>query len=85
MYFISYYMKFAFFRISALELLMYLGQVYNEEIDDLELRCSVADIFMFFLPGLASGLKIIALEDEKSGHKIVVVCMHFKFVLSDSY
>lgn len=54
---------------------MCLAQVYDDEMNDLELRCSVANVFMFFLPGLASGLRNIALEDEKAGHKSIVVCM----------
>lgn len=53
---------------------MCLAQVNNNEMNDLEIRCCVANIFMFFLPGLASGLRNIALEDEKTGHKIIVVC-----------
>lgn len=52
---------------------MCLAQVYDEDTNDLEVRCSVANVFMFFLPGLASGLRSIALEDEKSGHKIIAV------------
>lgn len=65
-----------FFRLSAIELLMCLAQVHNDEmLNDLELRCSIANVFMFFLPGLASGLRNIALEDEKSGHKVIAVCI----------
>lgn len=55
---------------------MCLAQVHDDDFfDDLEVRCSVANVFMVFLPGLASGLRNIALEDEKSGHKIIAVCI----------
>lgn len=53
---------------------MCLAQVHDgSDPNDLELRSNVADLYMFFLPGLASGLRNIALEDEKSGHKTTMV------------
>lgn len=61
-------------RITALELLMCLSQVHDgADATDAELRCCIADVFMFFLPGLACGLRNIAFEDEKSGHKVIAV------------
>lgn len=72
--------------MAAIELLMCLAQIHDgAEIEDLELRYQVANVFMFFLPGLASGLRSISLEDEKSGHKITVVgiifyCCYFTIV-----
>lgn len=43
------------------------------DVDDVELKSNVADVFMFFLPGIAVGLKTIILEDEKTGHEVIVV------------
>lgn len=53
---------------------MCLARVYNDqEICDEELSNHVADIFIFFLPQLAVGLRDVAVECEKSGHKVISV------------
>lgn len=50
---------------------MSLARVLDDsEFGDIVIRKNVSQVFLFFLPGLASGLKQIALEDEKVGHKI---------------
>lgn len=67
---------------------MALARVLDEsEFGDVVVRKNVAQVFLFFLPGLASGLKQIALEDEKVGHKIPQVnirsdaVQQFRFIL----
>lgn len=58
-----------------MECIMAIAQVLEEkDFQDVELRNQVAEVFLFFLPGIASGLARIALEDEKVGHKIPMVC-----------
>ncbi|XP_025829077.1 TELO2-interacting protein 1 homolog [Agrilus planipennis] len=61
-------------RISAIKCLMTLARIEDCDIsqEDVVLQAQVADVFIFFLPGIASGLKDIALEDEKFGHAVVV-------------
>lgn len=50
---------------------MSLARVLNDnDFQDIVARKHVSETFLFFLPGLSSGLKNIALEDEKVGHKI---------------
>lgn len=53
---------------------MSIAHVLNDQdFNDLVLRNQIADVFLFFLPGLASQLKFVALVDEKYGHKIPCV------------
>lgn len=83
---IKLHLYFLRYRLAAIELLMCLAQVHDgADVNDLEIRCNVADIFMFFLPGIASGLRTIALEDEKSGHKTTVVCNYSIFPFAITY
>lgn len=66
--------KTCIFRITAMECIMCLARVSDEmDASDAELKCNVADIFMFFLPGIAVGLKAIILEDQKTGYKVITV------------
>lgn len=54
-----------------MECIMSLARILDDnEFGDVVVRKHVAQVFLFFLPGLASGFKQIALEDEKVGHKI---------------
>nr|XP_023014503.1 TELO2-interacting protein 1 homolog [Leptinotarsa decemlineata]XP_023014504.1 TELO2-interacting protein 1 homolog [Leptinotarsa decemlineata]XP_023014505.1 TELO2-interacting protein 1 homolog [Leptinotarsa decemlineata]XP_023014506.1 TELO2-interacting protein 1 homolog [Leptinotarsa decemlineata] len=63
-------------RIAAMECIMSLARVLdNDDFNDVVLRKQVAEVFLFFLPGVASGLKHVALEDEKVGHKIPMVAL----------
>ncbi|CAG9825114.1 unnamed protein product [Phaedon cochleariae] len=63
-------------RIAAIECIMSLARVLSDDdYQDLILRKQVSEVFLFFLPGVASGLKQIALEDEKVGHKIPVIAL----------
>lgn len=62
------------FRVAAMECIMSLGRVLDDgELDDVVVGKSIAQVFLYFLPGLASGLKQIALEDEKVGHYVTQV------------
>lgn len=59
-----------------MECILSFARVHDEEdANDAELRNNVADIFMLFLPGIASGMTKILLEEEKSGHKVITVCI----------
>lgn len=63
-------------RIAAIECIMCLARIFrDEDFKDIVIRKQVAEVFLFFLPGVASGLKQIALEDEKVGHKIPMVAL----------
>lgn len=54
-----------------MECIMSLARVLDDnEFEDIVVRKQVSQVFLFFLPGLASGFKQIASEDEKVGHKI---------------
>lgn len=54
-----------------MECILSLARILDDnEFGDVVVRKHVAQVFLFFLPGLASGFKQIALEDEKVGHKI---------------
>lgn len=60
---------------------MSIGRVLNDsEFGDVVVRKTVAQVFLFFLPGLASGLKQIALEDEKIGHNVTQVNVSLKMI-----
>lgn len=58
-----------------METVMILSQVDDENCDtsDKVLQYQVADVLMFFLPGLASALEEIAISNEIQGHLITVV------------
>lgn len=63
-------------RITAIECIMCVARVYgDEDFMDIVIRKQVAEVFLFFLPGIASGLKQIALEDEKIGHTVPVMAL----------
>ncbi|XP_057672878.1 TELO2-interacting protein 1 homolog isoform X1 [Diorhabda carinulata] len=63
-------------RIAAMECIMCLARVYeDEDFMDVVIRKQVAEVFLFFLPGIATGLKQIALEDEKIGHAVPVMAL----------
>lgn len=56
---------------------MALARVLNDDdFSDLVVRNQIADVFFFFLPGVATQLKEIALVDEKYGHKIPSVGLY---------
>lgn len=52
----------------------------NSNLADTEIRNQVADVFMFFVPGIISGLAKIVTEDEKIGHKVTLVNNLYKVV-----
>ncbi|KAJ8959272.1 hypothetical protein NQ314_006300 [Rhamnusium bicolor] len=63
-------------RISAMKCIMSIARVLeDDDFGDIEVRNQVAEMFLFFLPGVATGLKKIALEDEKVGHRVPVVAL----------
>jgi hypothetical protein len=47
----------------------------DNDFSDLVTRNRIAEVFLFFLPGVATQLKTVALIDEKFGHKIPAVCL----------
>lgn len=49
----------------------------DHQFDDVIMRGQVSDVFLFFLPGIASGLKKIALEDVKIGHRVPMVNFYY--------
>ncbi|CAG9769438.1 unnamed protein product [Ceutorhynchus assimilis] len=58
-------------RISAITCIMAMARVSNpEDISDTVIQRDIANVFMFFLPGLQRTLPKIALEDPKVGHVI---------------
>ncbi|CAG9859979.1 unnamed protein product [Phyllotreta striolata] len=63
-------------RISAIECIMCFARVYtDDDFNDIVVSKQIAEVFLFFLPGITSGLAKIALEDEKIGHKIPAVSL----------
>lgn len=67
-----------------MECIMALARILNDnEFGDVVVRKHVAQVFLFFLPGLASGFKQIALEEERVGHKIpqVIIIISFSKIL----
>lgn len=61
---------------------MAMARVLNDEdFSDVVLRKQISQVFLFFLPGLASGFKQIATEDEKIGHKVPRVSNHNFFYI----
>lgn len=63
---------------------MSLGRVLNDsEFGDVVVRKSVAQVFLYYLPGLSSGLKQIALEDEKVGHNVTKVSILKEIIVLD--
>ncbi|RZB40886.1 TELO2-interacting protein 1 -like, partial [Asbolus verrucosus] len=68
--------QFKTLRISAINCIMALARVLDDnDFSDLVTRNQVAEVFLFFLPGVASQLKSVALIDEKFGHKIPSVAL----------
>lgn len=66
--------QFRKLRIASMQSVMAIARVSSDDdFYDLVLRNQIAEIFVFFLPGVASQLKNIALEDEKIGHQIPTV------------
>jgi hypothetical protein len=47
----------------------------DNDFSDLVTRNRIAEVFLFFLPGVATQLKSVALIDEKFGHKIPAVAL----------
>ncbi|XP_028154357.2 TELO2-interacting protein 1 homolog [Diabrotica virgifera virgifera] len=63
-------------RIAAMECIMCIAQVFDDEnFHDIVLRRQLAEVFMFFLPGIASGILKILLEDSKVGSKVQAVAL----------
>ncbi|CAG9826267.1 unnamed protein product [Diabrotica balteata] len=63
-------------RIAAMECLMCIAQVFDDEnFNDIVLRRQLAEVFMFFLPGIASDITKIVLEDSKVGFKVQAVAL----------
>lgn len=62
--------------MASIECIMAMARVLeDDDFNDIVVRNQVAELFLFFLPGIAYGLKNIALEDEKVGHKVSKVNM----------
>lgn len=56
---------------------MCLARVHDEEdTSDLELQQNISDVFIFFLPGIASGMSKVILEEETCGQKVTAVCIN---------
>lgn len=47
----------------------------DDEFSDLVMRNQIAQVFLFFLPGMANKLKSVALLDEKYGHKVPKIAL----------
>lgn len=47
----------------------------DDDFNDVVLRDQIADMFLFFLPGIISGLTQVALVDEKVGHKVPLIAI----------
>ncbi|KAF5286602.1 hypothetical protein FQR65_LT12511 [Abscondita terminalis] len=61
-------------RLASIECIMVLAQVHDDyQTDEIKFREQVADIFMFFAPGVMSNLASIAIGDDKCGHKIIAM------------
>lgn len=53
---------------------MTMSYVHDEaDFTDVVLRKQVSDCTMFFLPGITSCMRKVALDDEKQGHRITSV------------
>ncbi|CAH0559229.1 unnamed protein product [Brassicogethes aeneus] len=63
-------------RIAAVECILAIAQVLDDkDFNDVVIKNQVSEVFLYFIPGIASGLKDIALLDEKVGHKIPVIAL----------
>ncbi|KRT79068.1 hypothetical protein AMK59_6749, partial [Oryctes borbonicus] len=68
--------KLRLLRIAAIECIMTITKTNTDlQVTDIVLCHEIANTFMFFLPGLVSGLCKICLEDEKIGHKITKIAI----------
>ncbi|XP_063909733.1 TELO2-interacting protein 1 homolog isoform X2 [Zophobas morio] len=68
--------QFRALRIAAINCIMAIAHVLDDhDFSDLVMRDQIAEVFLFFLPGVASQLKSIALIDEKYGHKVPSVAL----------
>ncbi|XP_044259185.1 TELO2-interacting protein 1 homolog [Tribolium madens] len=68
--------QFKALRIAAINCIMVIARVLDDnDFDDIVMRNQIADVFLFFLPGVATQLKSVALIDEKFGHKIPTVAL----------
>lgn len=55
---------------------MHIFKVYSDEdLHDKETRSQIARVFMFFLPGIASGLFHVVTSDEKIGSRVIAVAL----------
>ncbi|XP_060524749.1 TELO2-interacting protein 1 homolog isoform X2 [Cylas formicarius] len=60
----------------AIVCVMALGKVSDsDDYSDIVLRCKVAEVFMFFLPGIVSALCQVIVDSIKSGHKVLTVAI----------
>ncbi|GLV45261.1 Telo2 interacting protein 1 [Carabus blaptoides fortunei] len=58
-------------RLKAIECLMTMSYVHDKaDFTDVVFRKQVSDCTMFFLPGITSCMRKVALDDEKQGHRI---------------
>lgn len=54
----------------------------DEDLIDIEIRYQSSNVFMFFLPGIATGMTEIATSDMKVGSKVISVSkIHIHFLL----
>ncbi|XP_008201481.1 TELO2-interacting protein 1 homolog [Tribolium castaneum] len=68
--------QFKTLRIASINCIMAIAHVLDDEdFDDIVIRNQIAEVFLFFLPGVATQLKSVALIDEKFGHKIPSVAL----------
>lgn len=65
-----------------MECIMTIARIDTDlHTSDTVLYNQIADAFMFFLPGLSSGLSKICMEDEKIGHKVIKVGRNLFYIL----
>ncbi|KAK4882166.1 hypothetical protein RN001_005485 [Aquatica leii] len=63
-------------KLACIECIMALAQVHHDfSTENIEFRKQVADVFMFFAPGVISGLASIAVDDDKCGHKVTATAV----------
>ncbi|KAF5286843.1 hypothetical protein FQA39_LY00376 [Lamprigera yunnana] len=63
-------------RLACIDCIMLLAQVQDNEFsNDIAFKKQVADIFMFFAPGVISSLASVAVDDDKCGHKIILMAL----------
>lgn len=51
----------------------------DNDFNDLVMRDRIAEIFLFFLPGLSSHLKNMAVSEERFGSTLPVVIFNYLF------